>query len=120
MNILLLDTSTENCYIFILSNDSIGFNCNTVNNSLSISLLMLNGIKCKWACTILWGCLPFSVEPCSNNIELKPIKNVLLTGATGFLGSHILDSYFSTNNIGTIYCFVRNKNNKASHLLLLF
>ena len=52
------------------------------------------------------------VKNISNNIELKPIKNVLLTGATGFLGSHILDSYFSTNNIGTIYCFVRNKNNK--------
>lgn len=48
------------------------------------------------------------------NIKSKPIKNVLLTGATGFLGAHILNEYFMSDNIGKIYCFVRNKNNKDS------
>ncbi len=45
-------------------------------------------------------------------IKLKPIENVLLTGSTGFLGSHILDSYFSLNNSGCVYCIVRPKNGK--------
>lgn len=38
-------------------------------------------------------------------------KNILLTGATGFLGSHILDE-FMKNETGKIYCIVREKNGK--------
>ena len=38
-----------------------------------------------------------------------PIKNILLIGATGYLGAHILDA-FMKNNKGTIYCLVRPKN----------
>lgn len=34
-------------------------------------------------------------------------KNILLTGATGFLGAHILDSFIK-NEKGKIYCIIRN------------
>lgn len=43
-------------------------------------------------------------------IKKAKIKNVLLIGATGYLGAHILDA-FMKNNKGTIYCLVRPKNN---------
>ena len=43
------------------------------------------------------------------NIEKTPIGNVLLTGVTGFLGAHILDSYLKQEQ-GTIYCLIRDKN----------
>ena len=43
-------------------------------------------------------------------LKRTPIKNVLLTGVTGFLGSHILDSYLK-NEKGKIYCLIRTKNN---------
>ena len=53
-----------------------------------------------------------------NNILLKNKQNnnwnlsenrVLLLGSTGFLGAHILDSYFSNNPDNTLYCIVRKK-----------
>jgi thioester reductase-like protein len=40
-------------------------------------------------------------------------KITLLFGATGFLGTHILDKYLSSTN-GNIYCLVRRKNNEDS------
>lgn len=43
----------------------------------------------------------------------QQIGNLLLFGATGFLGAHILDEYLSTTN-GKIYCLVRRKNNEDS------
>lgn len=39
----------------------------------------------------------------------KSLGNVLLTGATGFLGAHILDSLMKNEN-GKIYCLVRSRN----------
>ncbi len=42
-------------------------------------------------------------------IKKARIKNVLLIGATGYLGAHILDA-FMKNNKGIIYCLVRPKN----------
>lgn len=42
-------------------------------------------------------------------IKKARIKNILLIGATGYLGAHILDA-FMKNNKGTIYCLVRPKN----------
>lgn len=50
-----------------------------------------------------------------NNIEnISSIKkfnvnNVLLIGATGYLGSHILNSFIK-NNSGTVYCLLRQKD----------
>ena len=44
---------------------------------------------------------------------VQPIGNLLLFGATGFLGAHILDEYLS-NTDGNIYCLVRKKNNEDS------
>ena len=51
----------------------------------------------------------------SKNIKINytPINNILLTGATGFLGAHILDT-FMKQEIGTIYCIVRHKENLSS------
>ena len=43
-------------------------------------------------------------------IKLNKIGNILLTGATGFLGAHILANYLSTNPKGTVYCLVRRKD----------
>lgn len=39
----------------------------------------------------------------------KETGNILLTGATGFLGAHILDEYMKKEK-GKIYCVVRSKN----------
>ena len=41
------------------------------------------------------------------------IGDLLLFGATGFLGTHILDKYLSSTK-GNIYCLVRRKNNEDS------
>lgn len=41
-------------------------------------------------------------------------NSVLLLGSTGFLGSHILDSYFSNNTNNTIYCIIRRKGLSTS------
>lgn len=40
------------------------------------------------------------------NLKHKPAGNILITGATGFLGIHLLDS-FIRNEKGNIYCIVR-------------
>lgn len=42
-----------------------------------------------------------------SNIEKKEIGNILLTGATGFLGIHILDSYLNAVPNGKVYCLIR-------------
>lgn len=39
--------------------------------------------------------------------------NVLLSGFTGFLGAHILDSFIK-NETGNIYCLIRAKNNMSA------
>lgn len=44
-------------------------------------------------------------------IKKYDVKNVLLIGSTGYLGSHIVDS-FMKNESGIIYCLIREKNNQ--------
>lgn len=46
----------------------------------------------------------------SNELEETEYSNLLLCGATGFLGAHILDKYL-TNTNGNVYCVVRKKDN---------
>ncbi len=41
---------------------------------------------------------------------LKGLGNVLLTGVTGFLGAHVLDSFMKLEK-GKIYCIIRERNN---------
>lgn len=51
-----------------------------------------------------------------NSIEFKkePLGNVFLTGATGFLGAHVLNELLQTEK-GKIYCLIRNgKANDSS------
>lgn len=43
----------------------------------------------------------------------KALGNVFLTGATGFLGAHILDALMKHDN-GLIYCLVRGKTNNEA------
>ena len=45
--------------------------------------------------------------------EEQKVESLLLLGATGFLGAHILDEYLS-NTQGKVYCLVRRKNNEDS------
>lgn len=58
-------------------------------------------------------------ELLKSNVYTKKVKgnekigNVLLTGVTGFLGSHILDE-FMKNEKGKIYCLIRKKNGKTA------
>lgn len=47
------------------------------------------------------------------DVSYTPINNVLLTGFTGFLGAHVLDSYIKHEK-GTIYCLIRGKNNMSA------
>ncbi len=51
----------------------------------------------------------------------KSIGNILLTGATGFLGAHILDSFIK-NESGKIYCLVRRdgEDDENSRLQKIF
>lgn len=42
------------------------------------------------------------------SLKYKPCGNILLTGATGFLGMHILDSFLK-NDTGNIYCLIREE-----------
>lgn len=56
----------------------------------------------------------------TNNMKIEdtPIGNVLLTGFTGFLGAHVLDSFIKKEK-GTIYCLIRGKNNMSPEDRLL-
>jgi len=46
-------------------------------------------------------------------LSKTPIGNVLLTGVTGFLGAHVLDSFIKKET-GIIYCLIRRKNNMSA------
>lgn len=47
------------------------------------------------------------IAKCTNN-------NILLLGANGFVGSHILYSFIK-NDTGVAYCIIREKNNKSAY-----
>jgi len=46
-----------------------------------------------------------------DTIKKYDVRDILLIGATGYLGIHVLDS-FLRNEKGNVYCLVRKKNNK--------
>jgi len=47
------------------------------------------------------------------NIETNLNNNILLLGATGFVGVHILKSFIEKDK-GNVYCIVRDKNNNSA------
>lgn len=49
-------------------------------------------------------------NPNKVKLEKEKIKNILLTGATGYMGSHVLDALLKQTKCN-IYCLVRGKNN---------
>ena len=48
------------------------------------------------------------------NGDRQPIGNVLLTGATGFLGIHILKELIERDDVPVIYCLVRAENQEKA------
>ena len=44
------------------------------------------------------------------NLKYEALGNILLTGFTGFLGAHILDSFIKKET-GIVYCLIRDKDN---------
>ena len=46
--------------------------------------------------------------------ERQPIGNVLLTGATGFLGIHILQELLDRDDVPTIWCLVRGETDEKA------
>ena len=46
------------------------------------------------------------------NISKYNVKNILLIGGTGYLGSHII-STFLKNETGIVYCLIRQKNDES-------
>lgn len=48
-----------------------------------------------------------------SRIEKSDNNNILLFGATGFVGAHIVESFIK-NDKGNIYCIVRDKNHKKA------
>ena len=51
----------------------------------------------------------------NNNTKTIEYDSVLLTGATGFLGVHILDSLIKSNSNIKVYCLIREKNGKKPY-----
>lgn len=49
--------------------------------------------------------------------EFQPLGNVLLTGATGFLGIHILKELLNSE-VGNIYCLLRDRQNVSAEIRL--
>ena len=52
------------------------------------------------------------------NFEYSSAGNILLTGVTGFLGAHILNS-FMQNESGNVYCLIRSKANMTAKQRLI-
>lgn len=50
--------------------------------------------------------LKYNTMEFANEVERRPLGDVLLTGATGFLGNHVLKELID-NETGKIYCLVR-------------
>lgn len=63
--------------------------------------------------------LDSTIYPIPNNSTHASPNNILLTGATGFLGAHLLESLYQ-NTPATIFCLVRSSSNAtASEKLML-
>lgn len=56
----------------------------------------------------------FSNLDIKNNIRKFNLERILITGATGFLGIHILWNLLKNKNTKIIYCLIRNKENISS------
>lgn len=66
--------------------------------------------------------LLLKIQPCTssqpiNSVELT--QNVLLTGATGFLGSHLIQSILQQCKSTRLICLVRAKDEKTAHLRIM-
>lgn len=57
-------------------------------------------------------------EPNKAKLKKEKLKNILLTGVTGYMGSHILDNLLK-NTRSNIYCLVRAKNHTDSQTRLI-
>jgi thioester reductase-like protein len=55
-----------------------------------------------------------NLKPRKNDVLLSQTQNVMITGATGFLGTHILKELISNPQINNIYCVVRATDNQEA------
>lgn len=102
LNIELLKISNKITYSDIFDNPTISDLIKLLNNTKHIGTNLNNIDNTKYE------------ELLNKNIILptlfkkKACRNLLLTGSTGFLGIHVLDSYLQ-NNLGNVYCIIRNE-----------
>ncbi len=102
LQIKLLNNGYKLTYADLYSNPTIANLEQTLNNSNLIDTIIDSNMAEK---------LDFS-NTLHNNLDLPDIiskheiGNLLLTGATGYLGAHILD-YFLSNTTGNVYCILR-------------
>ena len=77
-----------------------------------------NGIKDDYDYTNIDELLKNNVYKNKEKFSKNKFKNVLLTGSTGFLGSHILDALLK-NTKCNVYCLIRAKDNNDPQIRLL-
>ncbi len=68
--------------------------------------------------TLLDNLISQNINPNKPKMKRDKIKNILLTGSTGYLGSHILDNLIKHTKCN-IYCLIRAKNNNDPQTRLL-
>lgn len=113
LHIELLKITDKITYADIFSNPTIYDLANLIDkNRKNSSIDIDENLKHKYD-SILKPCLKLPKE-----YEYKSPKNILLSGVTGFLGIHILDSFLQKER-GNIYCLIRNEPGLTTHIKLL-
>ena len=113
LHIELLKFTNEITYADIFSNPTIYELANIIDKKHHKSTSLIdNDLKYKYR-QILEPCIHAPKE----YIYHSP-KNILLAGVTGFLGSHILDSFLQKES-GNVYCLIRNEPGLTTHIKLL-
>ncbi len=111
-------------YIAKAHNLGIEINLQEVFDYPSVRELCIH-IENETKISVLYNCDDFEKyeEILSRNVldvnsvpQKKSLGNILLTGATGFLGVHILDT-FMRDESGTVYCLVRGGEEKLKETL---
>ncbi len=112
LNIELLKISSKITYADIFENPTISGLITLIESTKNIETHLNNIDNSKYE-----KLLNKNVE-FPKVIKKTPCKNLLLTGATGFLGIHVLDS-FLRNDLGNVFCIVRDEPGISAETKLL-